>query len=104
MPTPAELIEAFDRCLIYIYGQAFARDSPNKTDVETAQRWITLGADQVIVSWVFFDRMSWMHEKYLRQQDRKDRANIPGSLKLFDDNVAVVFTVRGMEKATKSLA
>jgi hypothetical protein len=87
MSTPAEIIEAFDRCLIYVYGAAFARDNPNKTDIATAKPWIEAGADVVVVSWVFFDRMSWMHEKHLRSQDKKDRTNIPGTLKVFDENV-----------------
>ena len=95
--TPEPLIDAFDRCLIYVYGQTFARDNPNRTDMETAKRWIALGADQVIVSWVFFDRMSWMHEKHVRGHDRKDRTNVPGSLKVFDDNVeAAVRRVKGI--------
>jgi len=96
MPTPSGLIDAFDRCLIYVYGQAFARDNPNKTDMETAKRWVDLGADQIVVSWVFFDRMSWMHEKHLRGQNQKDRKNVPGSLKLFDENVvAAIRRVKG---------
>jgi hypothetical protein len=85
--TPEQIIEAFDHILVYIYGASYARDNPNKTDLETATRWADEGLDLVTASCVFFDRMSWMHEKHLRWHDKGDRTNVPGSLKVFDENI-----------------
>jgi hypothetical protein len=85
--TPAQIIDVFDRTLIYIYGSAFARENPSKNDHKTAASWIAESLDPIVAAWVFWDRMSWMHEKSLRHHDKSDRINIPGSLILFDENI-----------------
>jgi hypothetical protein len=84
---PQQIIDVFDRTLVYIYGSAFARENPSKNDHKTAKAWIAEGLDPVVAAWVFWDRMSWMHEKSLRHHDKSDRTNIPGSLILFDENI-----------------
>lgn len=85
--TPAQIIDVFDRTLIHIYGSTYARENPSKNDHKTAATWIAEGLDPIVAAWVFWDRMSWMHEKSLRHHDKSDRTNIPGSLILFDENI-----------------
>ena len=46
------------------------------------------GADLVLCVMVFTQQMAWMHEKYLRSGHLRDRALIPHSLKVFDENIA----------------
>jgi hypothetical protein len=84
---PQQIIDVFDRTLTYIYGSAYARENPSKNDHKTASAWISEGLDPVVAAWIFWDRMSWMHEKFLHHHDKADRTNIPGSLILFDENI-----------------
>ena len=84
---PEDIVRAFDVCLVYLYGQRYARDNPHKTDMETATLWIDKGITLEIACFVFFDRMSYLHEKHLKNHDKGDRSDIPHSLKLFDDNI-----------------
>lgn len=87
MPEADQIIEAFDQCLEYTFGSAFARDNRHKSDVETSQKWITVGADVVLATIVFSKQMDWMHEKFLRSGHLRDRKFIPHSLKVFDENI-----------------
>jgi hypothetical protein len=84
---PEELIETFDRILIYVYGQRHARDNPHATDKATAMLWASLGCDVVIASIVLYDRMNAMHERHLHAVDKNDRTNVPGTMKVFTENV-----------------
>lgn len=84
---PQHIIAAFDEILDYVYGRRYGRDNPHKSDTETAQDWIDGGITLTIATAVFYHRMSQMHERFLRQQDDRDRSNIPGSLKVFDENI-----------------
>jgi hypothetical protein len=84
----AAIVKAFDQCLDYTYGRELGRDNPHKSDIETAQRWVAAGADLVLCVMVFTQQMAWMHEKYLRSGHLRDRALIPHSLKVFDENIA----------------
>jgi len=86
-PSPEKIIEAFDVCLVYVYGYRDARDNPHKTDMETATKWIEAGLSVEVACFVFFDRMNWMHEKHLRFHSKSDRTNIPTCLKIFDQNI-----------------
>lgn len=88
MPATAETIIAlFDRTLTRIFGQRYAREVPNKTDMATASQWLEIGCDEYIATIVFWDRMSMMHERHLRAHDERDRQNVPGALKVFTDNI-----------------
>jgi hypothetical protein len=73
--------------LVYVYGVRYARDNPHKSDGETAALWETLGCDEVIAAIVLSDRMNAMHERHLRAADKEDRSNIPGTMKLFTENI-----------------
>jgi hypothetical protein len=84
---PHELIEVFDRILVYVYGIRFARGNPHKSDAATAELLVSLGCDVVIASIVLYDRMNAMHERHLRIVDKEDRSNIPGTMKLFTENI-----------------
>jgi hypothetical protein len=84
---PEELIEVFDRILVYIFGNRYARDNPHATDMATAKLWAEQGCDAVIAAIVLYDRMSAMHERHLHTVDKTDRTNVPGTLKLFTDNI-----------------
>jgi hypothetical protein len=81
------LIETFDRVLVYVYGARYARDNPHKSDMETATLWASLGCDSVIAAIVLFDRMSAMHERHLRVVDKSDRTHIPCTMKVFTENI-----------------
>lgn len=96
--TPEDIIGAFDECLIYLYGQRYARDNPHKTDMETAKKWVDDGLKLEIACFVFFDRMNYMHEKHLRHHGKGDRSDIPGSLKLFDENIECAIRKMGGEE------
>lgn len=86
--TPEQIIECFDYCLIYVFGQKYARENPHVGDMDTARSWIDAGANIFLAAYVFFDRMNSMHEKFSHQSfENKDRSNIPGVLKLFDQNI-----------------
>jgi hypothetical protein len=87
LTKPQDLIDVFDRILIYVYGLRFSRDNPHKSDSATAQLWTSLGCDIVIASIVLFDRMNAMHERHLRIVDKEDRSNIPGTMKVFTENI-----------------
>lgn len=87
MEKPQKIIEAFDECLTYIFGPSFARDNPHKSDMETAKRWAKDGLSVIVATMVFYDRMTYLHERFLRVQDKRDRSLIPHSLKLFDENI-----------------
>ena len=82
-----QIIEAFDVCLIYIYGQRYARENAYKDDTETASQWIKEGITIEIACFVFFKEMSWMHEKFLHWHNSQDRKLIPHSLKVFNENI-----------------
>lgn len=88
-PSPEKIIEAFDVCLVYVYGYRDARDNPHKTDMETATKWVEAGLSVEVACFVFFDRMNWMHEKHLKFHSKSDRTNIPTCLKVFDENIEV---------------
>lgn len=87
MSDADQIIKAFDQCLDYTFGRSLGRDNPHKSDAETAEHWISEGADLVLCVMVFTRQMGWMHEKYLRSGHLRDRAMIPHSLKVFHDNV-----------------
>jgi hypothetical protein len=84
---PEELIEVFDRILVYVCGNRYARDNPHATDMATATQWAKDGCDAVIAAIVLYDRMSAMHERHLHAVDKTDRTNVPGTLKLFTENI-----------------
>lgn len=84
---PAQIIEAFDRCLVFFFGSRYAREAPFKEDVATAQKWIDAGCDVIIATIIFAGRMEYMHERHLRVEFQNDRANVPHALKIFDDNI-----------------
>lgn len=84
---PKELIEAFDRCLIFFYGQSYARENPHKSDAETAKKWADAGCDIILATLVFGERMAMMHERFLRNIDRNDRRNVPAVLSIFEENI-----------------
>lgn len=86
-PTPDQIIAAFDECLDFVYGRRWGRDYRHKSDVETAQRWVAAGITIPIASIVFYQRMTYMHEKWMGNHDLSDRSKIPHSLKLFDENI-----------------
>lgn len=87
MEQPQKIIEAFDQCLIYVFGQAFARENPHKSDMEIATIWTQSGLSIVLATMVFYDRMNYMHERYLKSGHLKDRQFIPHSLKIFSENI-----------------
>jgi hypothetical protein len=88
MTTPNEVIEAFDECLDYMFGRKLGRDNPHASDAATARKWIADGVTLVLATMIFAEQMSWMHEKFLRFGDAKDRKYLPSSLKVFDENMA----------------
>jgi hypothetical protein len=102
---PNDLISVFDRILVYVYGARYASDNPHKSDAATAELWASLGCDVVIASIVLYDRMNAMHERHLRIVDKEDRSNIPGTLKVFTDNIGAALRrqsgeeIDGAEKA-----
>lgn len=87
MVLPEQIIASFDEILDYVYGRRYGRDNPHKSDEQTAHKWIEEGITLAIATAVFYHRMSQMHERFLRQPDDRDRSNIPGSLKVFDENI-----------------
>ena len=98
--TPQDIIEAFDAYLDYTYGRRYGRDNPHKTDAETAQRWLDAGLTVPVACFVFHRQMSIMHEKWLRY-DLRDRAHIPHSLKVSDENIeAGIRRAQGEEVTT----
>lgn len=95
---PQELIEVFDRCLIFVYGQKYARDNPHKSDEETAKKWADAGCDVFISAIVFHERMSMMHERFLRNKELREenRRNIPAALSVFEENIYLALRVEGV--------
>jgi len=87
MTTPDDIIRAFDDCLDYIFGRALGRDNPHATDAATARKWLADGLTLVIAVIVFHEQMNWMHEKFLRFGNAKDRSYLPSALKVFNDNI-----------------
>jgi hypothetical protein len=83
--TPDELIKTFDDCLEYVYGRRMGRDNPYKDDMKTAQGWIDDGLPLFLAAIVFYEQMSRLHERFLR--NNQDRQYVPHSLKVFDDNI-----------------
>lgn len=81
------MISAFDECREYIFGYSWGRDNPHKSDMETAKRWIDEGVTITLAVIVFHEQMTWMHEKFLRFGEAKDRSYLPASLKVFDENI-----------------
>lgn len=97
-PDAKTIIAAFDQCRAYIFGYAFARDHPHITDTKTANEWIDKGLSLVVAVMVFFEQMNWMHEKFLRYGQGKDRSYLPASLKVFNDNIeAAIRKSKGYE-------
>jgi len=86
--TPDQIIAAFDEIRCFIWGDQYARYQPYKDDAKTAERWIEHGITLPIASVVFFQRMSLMHERWLRD-DVDDRSNLPNSLKVFDEDIRI---------------
>lgn len=82
-----DVIGAFDDCRELIFGIALGRDNPYREDKATAQKWIDGGLTFVVAVCVFFEQMSWMHEKFLRYGQAKERSYLPASLKVFDENI-----------------
>lgn len=87
MTEPIDIIKAFDEVLDYVYGRRWGRDYQHKSDEETARSWCAEGLTVPLATMVFFNRMNYMHEKWLRQSNLSDRSNIPHSLKIFDENI-----------------
>lgn len=87
--TPEEIIETFDRCLIYIYGQRYARENPHKLDKELAKKWIDEGCDLFLATISFVGGMNRMHEQSLhhRPGTPEERKFVPTSLAAFNDNI-----------------
>jgi hypothetical protein len=52
-----------------------------------AQKWIDAGITLTVATIVFSEQMNWMHEKFLRFGEGKDRSYLPASLKVFDENI-----------------
>lgn len=86
-PTCEDIIAAFDECLDFVYGRRWGRDNMHKTDMQTAQEWILAGVTVPLATIVFHTQMVRMHERWLHQHDLSDRSNIPGCLKIFDENI-----------------
>lgn len=84
---PDDLVKAFDECREYIFGYGLGRDNPNKDDKATATKWVEQGLSLVVAVMVFYEQMTWMHEKFLRFGNGKDRQYLPASLKVFDENI-----------------
>ena len=84
---PDDIVKAFDDCREYIFGHSIGRDNPHKDDKETAEKWIKDGLTFVVAVMVFYEQMNWMHEKFLRFGNGKDRQYLPASLKVFDENI-----------------
>lgn len=84
---PEDVISAFDEVREFIFGHSLGRDNPHASDMATAKRWIGEGLTFVTAVIVFFEQMSWMHEKFLRFGGSKDRSYLPASLKVFDENI-----------------
>lgn len=88
METKAEdIIKAFDECREYVFGYAWGRDNPHSSDKGTATEWLTKGLTFVVAVMVFYEQMNWMHEKFLRYGNAKERSYLPASLKVFNDNI-----------------
>lgn len=86
---PDDVIKAFDDIREYVFGYSFGRDNPHSSDKQTAQEWIEDGLNINIAAAVFYEQMSWMHEKFLRYGGAKERSYLPSSLKVFNDNIEV---------------
>lgn len=86
-PTPEQIIAAFDEILDYVYGRSRGRDYPSKFDKDNAQDWIDLGLTVPIASAVFYHQMSRLHERWLRNFDPKDKANIPQHIGIFEEHI-----------------
>lgn len=86
-PTPAEIIAAFDACLDFIWGRRYGRDYPSKDDEKFAVEWISEGLTVAVACCVFYQRMSMMHERWLRQINHNDKTNIPRNIGVFDENI-----------------
>jgi hypothetical protein len=84
---PDDLIKAFDGVREYVFGYGLGRDNPHKDDKKTAETWIAEGATLLVAIMVFYEQMSWMHEKFLRFGNAKDRSYLPASLKVFNENI-----------------
>lgn len=91
--TPETIIFLFDRTLTRIFGRRYGRDNPHKSDEATARDWLELGCDAYIATIVFHDRMGMMHERHLRTRDENDRANVPGTLKVFTSDIEMALRV-----------
>lgn len=81
------IIEAFDACLEFIWGQRYGRDNPHASDMKTAKAWVEQGLTVPIASIIFYKNMDRMHERWLHNIDPKDRKNLPALLSIFDDNI-----------------
>lgn len=84
---PEDIIAAFDAALDYIYGRSRGRDYPAKSDLEYAAAWLQEGLTLHVACFVFYHRMSGMHELWLRQKDHRDDKHIPATLKFFDESI-----------------
>jgi hypothetical protein len=84
---PEDIVSAFDECRDYVFGRSLGRDNPHASDLVTAKRWVSEGLTLTIAVIVFHEQMSWMHEKFLRFGDGKDRRYLPTSLKVFNENI-----------------
>lgn len=84
---PEDIVKAFDECREYIFGYGLGRDNPHVSDNGTAERWVKEGLNLVVAVMVFYEQMNWMHEKFLRFGNGKDRQYLPASLKVFDENI-----------------
>lgn len=79
-----EIVKLFDECREYVFGYGEGRDNYYADDLETAKSWIDGGVNYFLAAIVFYEQMTWMHEKYLKFRDRK---HMPSSLKVFDENI-----------------
>lgn len=84
---PEDYIAAFDEVREHIFGFGLGRDNPHKTDMATAQLWINDGVSLTLATLVFTEQMNWMHEKFVRYGNGKDRSYLPAALKVFDENI-----------------
>lgn len=85
--SPEQVIAAFDDCLDFIYGRSRGRDYISKEDIKYATEWIEEGLTIHVACFVFYHRMSAMHELWVKQLDPNDNKHIPATLKFFNEAI-----------------
>lgn len=82
---PDDIITAFDEILDYTFGRSRGRDYPAKEDKKYAKEWLEDGLTMPIACCVFHQKMSQMHDLWMRDHDHTNNKNIPATLKFFDE-------------------